>query len=99
VDAFVSPLSDEAKAIVVAGREPDKTSAAITMVAKMSFSVASAAAGWAVYNVLRMRSYWVSMAGSIAIMPGAYLCYFAGFPIGIWALMVLFRPEASAAFR
>jgi hypothetical protein len=99
VDAFVTPLSDETKAQVAAGRPIDQNTAAMTIVATFGLSIASAAAIWAGFDMLRLRSYWLSVAGSIAIMPGACVCCFAGVPIGIWSLVVLFRPEVSEAFH
>ena len=53
---------------------------------------------WAGFNMLYLRSYWFSVAGSFAIMPGACFCCIAGVPIGIWALSVLRKPEVSSAF-
>jgi len=71
----------------------------MTMFTLLSFAVASAIAIWAGYGMLRLRSYWLSVAGSVAVMPGACMCCFAGMPIGVWSLTVLFRPDVAAAFR
>lgn len=100
VDTFVTPLSAESKARQTAGGgEDERATTVMSIVVAMGLSVASAAAGWAGYNMLRLRSYWLSMAGSVAIMPGAFLCCFAGMPVGIWSLTVLLKPDVSAAFR
>jgi len=100
VDTFVTPLSAESKAHQAAGTgAEDRATTVMTLVVTLGLSVASAAAGWAGYNMLRLRSYWLSMAGSVAIMPGAMLCCFAGMPVGIWSLTLLLRPEVKAAFH
>ncbi len=100
-DAEAARMADPRATYV--GVTPDldsgRTSAMMGAVALVGFAFASAAALWAGYNMLRLRSYWLSMAGSIAIMPGAFMCCMAGFPIGIWSLMVLLKPEVSSAFR
>jgi hypothetical protein len=82
-----------------AALESDKASVALAVIMLLCFSVASAAAAWAGFNMLHLRSYWLSVAGSLAIMPGACFCCFAGFPIGIWSLTVLLKPEVSATFH
>jgi hypothetical protein len=108
VDEFVTPLTTETQArraaeaaggSVSAGDDPQRTSAMLGAVTLFGFAVASAAAVWAGFNMLRLRSYWLSVAGSIAVMPGACVCGFAGVPIGIWSLVVLFRPGVADAFR
>ena len=107
VDEFVTPLTTETQArhaAEAAGRtsptaDAERTSATLGAVTLLGFAVASAAAVWAGYNMLRLRSYWLSVAGSIAIMPGACVCGLAGFPIGVWSVVVLFRPGVADAFR
>jgi hypothetical protein len=99
VDGFVTPLNAETRARVAAGEQPDQASAALATVATIGFCLASAAAVWAGFNMLRLRSYRLSLAGSVAIMPGACLCFFAGIPIGIWSLTVLLRPEVRETFQ
>ncbi len=73
--------------------------AVLTVFLLVSLSVASAAAVWAGYGMLHLRSYWLSVAGSFAIMAGGMFCCFAGVPIGIWSLSVLYQPEVAKAFR
>jgi hypothetical protein len=91
------PVPDRPAA--TAARDSDRASAVMGIIMLLGLSVASAAAAWAGFNMLRLRSYWLSVAGSLAIMPGACLCCFAGLPIGIWSLTVLLKPEVSAAFH
>lgn len=81
------------------GSDPERSTAVMTIVVLLSFSVPCAMAIWAGFNMIRLRSYWLSVAGSIAIMPGA--CFFCGFglPVGIWSLVVLFRPDVHSAFH
>jgi hypothetical protein len=115
VDEFVTPLTTqtaERRALEAAHRfdRPaselpgtaalsDRTSVVLAIVTFLSFALASAMAVWAAYGMLHLRSYWLSVAGSVAIMPGACLCCFAGFPVGIWSLLVLLRPEVAASFH
>jgi hypothetical protein len=83
-----------------AGRlDSPKATVILTVFTLLSFAVASAIAIWAGYGMLRLRSYWLSVAGSVAVMPGACMCCFAGMPVGVWSLTVLFRPDVAAAFR
>jgi hypothetical protein len=77
----------------------DEANVVLTIVALMSFSLASGVAIWAGIGMLRLRSYWLSVAGSFAIMGGASFCCMGGIPIGVWSLMVLFKPEVSSSFR
>ncbi len=78
---------------------PDSANAVLTIFTLLSLSVASAAAVWAGYGMLRLRSYWLSVAGSFAIMAGAGFCCMAGIPVGVWSLVILFRPEVASSFR
>jgi hypothetical protein len=64
----------------------------------LSLAVGSAAAVWAGSNMLRVRNYWVAVAGAIAVMPGSCLCVVTGVPIGIWALVVLFKQGVREGF-
>jgi hypothetical protein len=77
----------------------DQATVMMTIFMLMTLSVAGAAAIWAGYGMLRLRSYWLSVAGSIAIMPAGLFCCMGGLPIGIWSLTVLFKPEVAASFR
>jgi hypothetical protein len=54
--------------------------------------------GWNFYN---MKSHGLAMAGAImAVIPCLTIyCCVPGIAIGIWALIVLNKPEVKAAFR
>ncbi|MCZ2340309.1 MAG: hypothetical protein LC104_00760 [Bacteroidales bacterium] len=115
VDEFITPLSTESKAAKAAteqdkakkvgGDKPTKdqkqgrAGAVFAIAMLLSFAVASAMAIWAGFNMIRLKSYWLSMAGSFAIMPGGCFCFLIGFPVGIWSLFVLLRPKVSSSFR
>jgi hypothetical protein len=77
---------------------PERATTVMTIVVLLSFSVPCIMAVWAGFNMIRLRSYWLSVAGSIAIMPGACFFCLAGLPVGIWSLVVLFRPDVSSSF-
>ncbi len=48
----------------------------------------------------QLRNYGLAMAGSIAAMvPCVSPCCWIGLPIGIWALVVLSKPEIKGAFH
>lgn len=54
---------------------------------------------WGAINMLRMRSYRTARAAAIlSIVPFCSACFFFGIPFGVWALIVLNRPEVKAAF-
>jgi predicted RNA-binding Zn-ribbon protein involved in translation (DUF1610 family) len=113
VDEFITPLSSESKAKAAArgetgkkeeagksvtDRENERGQAIMTIVMLLSFAVASAMAVWAGFHMMKLRSYWLSMAGSFAIMPAGCFCCLAGFPVGIWSLVVLLKTEVSSSF-
>lgn len=95
----VNPETTPAKADAPVVDKSDRAAGVMVIVMYLGFSAASAVALWAGYGMLRLRSYWLSVAGSFAVMPGACACCLAGFPIGVWSLMVLLKPEVSASFR
>ena len=64
----------------------------------LSYAAASAISIWVGYNMLKLRSYWMAVAGSFTVMPGGFGCCLAGMPVGIWSLCVLSNPEVRAAF-
>ncbi len=78
---------------------PDEMNAVLTIFCCACLALASVVAIWAGFGMLRLRGYWFSVVGSIAIMPAAILCCMGGFPIGVWSLVTLFRPEVSSSFR
>jgi hypothetical protein len=59
------------------------------------------ASGVIIYGALqmmRLKSYRLAMTSSILAMIPCHICCFAGLPIGIWALIVLMKPEVKSAF-
>ncbi|WP_442505534.1 hypothetical protein SH528x_004325 [Novipirellula sp. SH528] len=47
-----------------------------------------------------LKNYSLALTGAIlAVIPCISPCYFLGIPFGIWALVVLMRPEVKQAFR
>jgi hypothetical protein len=53
------------------------------------------------FKMKNLQSYGLSMAAAIIVaLPCTnYWCCLIGLPIGIWALVVLMKPEVKAAFR
>jgi hypothetical protein len=114
VDEFVTPLSmqsqerHKAAATPQADRpagdksarssEQERSTTVLAIVALLGFAAACGMAAWAGFHMMRLRSYWLSVAGSCAIMPGACFCFLARLPVGIWSLTVLFRPEVRSSF-
>jgi len=64
--------------------------------------VAMVVAGLIVYGALKMKkleSYgWAMTATILALVPCVSPCCLVGLPIGIWALIVLLKPEVKAQF-
>mgnify|MGYP000843977813 CR=1 FL=1 len=51
-------------------------------------------------SLMRRKSYGLAMTGAIlAIVPGFSCCCLFGMPLGIWALLLLLKPEIKAAFQ
>jgi len=101
-EAFAAKAATDKNALRNRGaqnEENDRGSAAMAVVMLLSFSVGCVMAIWAGFNMIKLRSYWLSMAGSFAVMPGACFCCLAGVPIGIWSLTVLLKPEVSSSFH
>ncbi|NNJ25475.1 hypothetical protein LzC2_15450 [Planctomycetes bacterium LzC2] len=52
------------------------------------------------YQMLNAQSWTWSLMGALAAMvPCCNFTFLIGFPIGIWALVVLFDPQVKTAFR
>jgi hypothetical protein len=114
VDGFVMPLTTQSEAEWAAAarvpenqaeyekmradRQRNQAQSVMAIVMLLSFTMASAMAAWAGFNMMKLKSYWLSMAGSIAAMPAGCLCCFAGVPVGIWSIVTLLRPEVSSSF-
>ncbi len=65
--------------------------------------VGLAVAGLIVFGALKMKdlqSHALAMVAAIvAMVPCVSPCCLLGLPVGIWALVVLLKPEVKAAFR
>jgi GYF domain 2 len=69
----------------------------IAGVIALAMSVLVFAAG---FQMKRLENYGLAMAGSIAAMiPCFSPCCWIGLPIGIWALVILAKPEVKSAFH
>jgi hypothetical protein len=77
----------------------DRGTTVLGIIGILFFSLASAVAIWSGYNMLKLRNYWLALAGSVALMPGSCMCCLLGLPSGIWSLVVLLNPEVKAAFQ
>ena len=47
----------------------------------------------------KLQSYGLSMTAAILAMLPCSCCCIIGLPVGIWALVVLMKPEVKAAYR
>jgi hypothetical protein len=108
VDNFVTPLSNSSL-LIASPPDPrlppdgpratsDQANIGLTIVLFLSMAAASLAAFFGGLSMLKLQHRLVALAGSIAIMPGTCFCCALGFPVGIWSLVVLMRPEVKAAF-
>jgi hypothetical protein len=51
-------------------------------------------------RMMKCRSYGLAMTASIlSLVPCLAPCWLAGFPLGLWALIVLARSDVKAGFR
>jgi hypothetical protein len=53
---------------------------------------------WGAMQMKQLRAWNMSMAASIGAMLPCSCCCVIGLPIGIWALIVLLKPEIKSAF-
>ena len=61
--------------------------------------VASCFCLWSGINMVRVRGYGICRFGAIlAVVPCVGPCCLIGIPFGIWALVVLSKPEVRASF-
>ena len=69
----------------------------------VSSIVTIAIAGLILYGALKMRKLqgygWAITASILALVPCVSPCCLVGTPIGIWALVVLAKPEVKASFH
>jgi hypothetical protein len=49
-------------------------------------------------KMMKLQSYGMAMTAAIVAMLPCTLCCIMGLPVGIWALVVLMKPEVKAAF-
>jgi len=78
------------------GATPERVGEAIGMMLPQIFSIGII---WGAIEMLRMNSYRSARMGAImALAPLCGPCIIAGIPLGIWALIVLARPEVKAGF-
>ncbi|HYO58780.1 hypothetical protein [Archangium sp.] len=62
--------------------------------------VLSAAVFFGAFQMLNLRNYGLAMAAAIiACIPCYGSCCCLGMPFGIWAIILLVRPEVKTAFR
>jgi len=109
VDNFVTPLSSSSLLNVspadqkayTDGPSPtsDQGNIVLTLMLFLSMAAATVAAFFGGLSMLKLQNRLVALAGSIAIMPGTCFCCFLGFPVGVWSIAVLMRPEVKAAFH
>jgi hypothetical protein len=77
----------------------DRGNAVLGIIGILFFSFASAIAIWSGYSMLKLRNYWLALAGSVALVPGSCMCCLLGIPSGIWSFVVLQNPDVKAAFH
>ncbi len=69
---------------------------AIVLSVRAVFDVVAILSGW---YMRRLSRYGLSVAGAVvSLLPLATGCCVTGIPFGIWALIVLSRPDIKAAF-
>lgn len=80
-------------------RDSDRRTTVLGIIGILFFSFASAIAVWSGYSMLKLRNYWLALAGSVALVPGSCMCCLLGIPSGVWSLVVLLDPDVRAAFH
>jgi hypothetical protein len=53
---------------------------------------------WAGMQMKSLKTWNLCVAGSIVVMIPCLTCYLIGIPVGIWALVILMKPDVKAAF-
>jgi hypothetical protein len=71
-----------------------------SIVALIVWIVMTAAILWGSVAMLRLRSYRDAfVAAVLSVIPICSPCFVLGIPFGIWAILVLMRPEVRARFQ
>lgn len=99
VDDFITPLSPASKERSKEAVEQDRENAVAGITLLLGLAVASGIAIWAGFNMIKLKRYGVSITGSFAVMLGGGFCCLVGLPVGIWSLIVLFKPEVRSSFH
>lgn len=81
------------------GEEYDTTTAVMGITLLLILAAASALTVGAGFSMIHLRRYWLSVVGSFAVIPGGCFCVLLGLPIGIWSLIILFKPEVRSSFH
>ena len=77
-----------------------RTVAAIRMIFTVLIVVAQVVTLIGALRMRRLESRRLATAAAVlAVLPCTSACYVLGVPLGIWALVVLARPEVRSAFR
>jgi serine/threonine protein kinase len=97
--AIVGAVSNLLIAIIGSFGGIDHTADVIALLFCLSSSAVSGIAIPAALQMRKLRNHTFAVVGSIAVMYGACDCILAGVGIGIWCLIVLFKPEVKAAFH
>ncbi len=80
---------------------PPEVERAVYVAVGLIFGINSLVVLVAGVQMLRMRTYWLVLVGSIlALLDGCSgLCCLLAWPSAIWSLVVLFKPEVKEAFH
>ncbi len=82
------------------GAVSEKTQILIRTVWGIILVMASSFVLYGAFKMLRMTNYGAARAAAIvAVIPCVGPCCIVGIPFGVWALVVLNRPEVKNAFR
>ncbi|GIX49851.1 MAG: hypothetical protein KatS3mg132_045 [Limisphaera sp.] len=77
----------------------EKFGSSLSMISGLLGLVLAALVAYGAWQMLKIRSFgWALTAAILAVIPCTSPCCLLGLPIGIWALIVLYRPEVQAAF-
>lgn len=79
----------------------DLLSGAMGTLVTIVLVIVSLVAAFGGLQMTRLKSYPMAVTGAVLIMLpcSGYCCCIIGLPVGIWALVVLMKPDVKAAFR